>query len=238
MLSVDGLRFKDANGSGQLDPYEDWRRPVEARVRDLVGRMTLEEKAGLMLIDTLNAGCGGALTPAATAFVETQKMSRFVLRNVVKAEGDACDARRAAGVPRRRASRRGRWRSSPTPSRRSPSASGWASRSVFKDNARNHYETDPRFGISAGAGAFTEFPKEAGIAAAALGLGSMAPVEALTDVMGAEWRAIGLRGMYGYIGRSRHRAALVPRPRDVHRGRRSRRAHHARAGRRACRAGR
>ena len=69
---------------------------------------------------------------------------------------------------------------------------------VFKDNARNHYETDPRFGISAGAGAFTEFPKEAGIAAAALGLGSMAPVEALTAVMGAEWRAIGLRGMYGY----------------------------------------
>ena len=69
---------------------------------------------------------------------------------------------------------------------------------MFKDNARNHYETDPRFGISAGAGAFTEFPKEAGIAAAALGLGSMAPVEALTAVMGAEWRAIGLRGMYGY----------------------------------------
>src|SRR4029450_7732758 len=91
VLPVDGLRFKDANGSGQLDPYADWRRPVDARVRDLLGRMTLEEKAGLMLIDTLNAGCGGALTPAATAFVETQKMSRFVLRNVVKAEGDACD---------------------------------------------------------------------------------------------------------------------------------------------------
>ena len=85
VLSVDGLRFKDANGSGQLDPYEDWRRPVEARVRDLVGRMTLEEKAGLMLIDTLNAGCGGALTPAATAFVETQKMTP--LRAAQRGEG-------------------------------------------------------------------------------------------------------------------------------------------------------
>src|SRR5689334_16220412 len=61
ILTVDGLRFKDANGSGALDPYEDWRLPVAARVRDLVGRLTLEEKAGLMLIDTLNAGCGGSL---------------------------------------------------------------------------------------------------------------------------------------------------------------------------------
>ena len=67
-------------------PTKTGAGPVEARVRDLVGRMTLEEKAGLMLIDTLNAGCGGALTPAATAFVETQKMTRFMLRNVVKAD--------------------------------------------------------------------------------------------------------------------------------------------------------
>ena len=69
----------------------------------------------------------------------------------------------------------------------------------FKDNARNHYETDPRFGISAGAGAFTQFPKEAGIAAAALGAGDMSPVRALAEVMSIEWRAIGLRGMYGYM---------------------------------------
>jgi beta-glucosidase len=197
VLSVDGLRFKDANGSGQLDPYEDWRRPVEARVRDLVGRLTLEEKAGLMLIDTLNAGCGGALTPAATAFVETQKMSRFVLRNVVKAEGDVCDAAAPAAF-------RGVAVSPRQMAEFTNAVQALAERQrlgipvVFKDNARNHYETDPRFGISAGAGAFTEFPKEAGIAAAALGLGSMAPVEALTAVMGAEWRAIGLRGMYGY----------------------------------------
>lgn len=69
---------------------------------------------------------------------------------------------------------------------------------LFKDNARNHYDTDPRFGISGGAGAFTEFPKEAGVAAAALGAGDVSPVKALAEVMGREWRAIGLRGMYGY----------------------------------------
>jgi hypothetical protein len=47
---------------------------------------------------------------------------------------------------------------------------------LFKDNQRNHYNNDPRFGISGGAGAFTEFPREAGMAAAALGTGDMSPV--------------------------------------------------------------
>ena len=56
MLTVDGRQFRDANGSGTVDRYEDWRLPVEARVDDLVSRMTLEEKAGLMLIDTMGAG--------------------------------------------------------------------------------------------------------------------------------------------------------------------------------------
>ena len=197
VLTIDALRFKDANGNGQLDPYEDWRRPVEARVADLVARMTLEEKAGLMLIDTLNAGCGGALTPAATTYVEAQKMTRFVLRSVVKAEGERCDAAAPAGC-------RGVAVSPREMAEFTNAVQALAERQrlgipvVFKDNARNHYETDPRFGISAGAGAFTEFPKEAGIAAAVLGSGSLAPVAALTEVMGAEWRAVGLRGMYGY----------------------------------------
>jgi beta-glucosidase len=197
VLTVDGLRFKDANGSGQLDPYEDWRLPAEARVRDLVARMTPEEKAGMMLIDTLNAGCEGALTPVATAYVETQKMTRFILRTVVKAEPERCDP---AAPPSLRGV-------AVTPAQLASFTNGvqaLAERQrlgipvLFKDNARNHYETDPRVGISAGAGAFTEFPKEAGIAAAVLGTGSTAPVQALTEVMGAEWRAVGLRGMYGY----------------------------------------
>src|SRR6476620_1572840 len=168
VLTVDGRQFRDANGSGTVDPYEDWRLPVGRRVDDLVSRMTLEEKAGLMLIDTMAPGCAGALTAAATGLVQTQKMVRFILRNVVKASADPCDG-------------------SVTPVRNgfvvTPRQMADFTNSVqelaesqrlgipvlFKDNARNHYETDPRFGISAGAGAFTAFPQEAGIAAAALG---------------------------------------------------------------------
>lgn len=48
-LTVDGKTFRDLNASGALDPYEDWRLPFEARVSDLIARLTVEEKAGLML---------------------------------------------------------------------------------------------------------------------------------------------------------------------------------------------
>lgn len=49
ILNVDGYAFKDLNGNGILDPYEDWRLPVSERAADLASRMTLEEICGLML---------------------------------------------------------------------------------------------------------------------------------------------------------------------------------------------
>jgi len=56
LLKVGNLSFKDLNRNGVLDPYEDWRLPVERRVADLLSRMTLAEKAGLMQITSFNAG--------------------------------------------------------------------------------------------------------------------------------------------------------------------------------------
>jgi beta-glucosidase len=198
VLMVDGRRFKDANGNGTLDRYEDWRLAADVRVADLVSRLSLEEKAGLMLIDTMGPGCGGTVTDAGRQMIEAQKMSRFILRNVVKAAGDPCDGSVRPGrngfavTPRQMAEFTNEVQALAEFQRLGIPV-------LFKDNARNHYDTDPRFGISGGAGAFSEFPKEAGIAAAALGAGDMSPVEALTEVMGAEWRAVGLRGMYGYM---------------------------------------
>lgn len=53
VVTKDGLRFRDLNRNGILDPYEDWRLPVEQRVSDLVQRMTIEEKTGLMIHSSL-----------------------------------------------------------------------------------------------------------------------------------------------------------------------------------------
>lgn len=199
VLNVDGYLFRDANGNGRLDPYEDWRLSAEARVDDLLGRMTPEQKAGMMLIDTLNAGCAGSVgSTDASKFVHTQKMTRFILRNEAKARPDACDGGVKPG--------RGGFAVTPRQLAEFHNAVQTLAEGeplgipvLFKDNQRNHYNNDPRFGISAGAGAFTEFPREAGIAAAALGTHDMSPVGALTDVMGEEFRAVGLRGVYGYM---------------------------------------
>ncbi len=54
IITVDGLQFKDLNGNGKLDPYEDWRLSADERADDLIHnsdpavRMTLAEKVGLI----------------------------------------------------------------------------------------------------------------------------------------------------------------------------------------------
>ena len=47
-LTMEAFTFRDLNKNGQLDIYEDSRKPVDARVNDLLSQMTLEEKAGTM----------------------------------------------------------------------------------------------------------------------------------------------------------------------------------------------
>lgn len=49
LIEQDGLVFKDLNGNGRLDPYEDWRLEPEVRAADLASQLSREEIAGLML---------------------------------------------------------------------------------------------------------------------------------------------------------------------------------------------
>ncbi|NLM95542.1 MAG: glycoside hydrolase family 3 protein, partial [Firmicutes bacterium] len=61
LIQVDGLLFKDLNANGELDPYEDWRLPVDERVENLVSLMTLEEKAGAMFHPKLPVPLDGSI---------------------------------------------------------------------------------------------------------------------------------------------------------------------------------
>jgi beta-glucosidase len=56
VLEVEGLRFRDLNGNGALDPYEDWRLSPTERAEDLVSRMSPVEKIGLMVINSRTMG--------------------------------------------------------------------------------------------------------------------------------------------------------------------------------------
>ncbi|HZK05251.1 MAG TPA: glycoside hydrolase family 3 N-terminal domain-containing protein [Actinomycetaceae bacterium] len=55
-IMVDGLTFKDLNGDGELQPYEDWRLNAEERAADLAARMEIDELIGLMVINSRPMG--------------------------------------------------------------------------------------------------------------------------------------------------------------------------------------
>ena len=59
VLTVDGLKFKDLSKDGKLDAYEDWRKSEICRARDLVSKLTLPQKIGLMT-EVSNIGAGSA----------------------------------------------------------------------------------------------------------------------------------------------------------------------------------
>ena len=88
VLQQDGLRFKDLNKNGTLDAYEDSRLTPERRARDLVARMTLEEKAGVMMHGTARTGgptggvgLGQAYDTAANrALIDSVKVNSMITR--------------------------------------------------------------------------------------------------------------------------------------------------------------
>src|SRR5690606_28780954 len=63
IITVDRLAFKDLNKNGQHDPYEDWRLSADERARDVAGKMTIEQIAGLMLYSGHQAIPGGGFGP-------------------------------------------------------------------------------------------------------------------------------------------------------------------------------
>lgn len=68
VLIVGNLEFRDLNKNGLLDPYEDYRLPVDERVENLISLMTLEEKAGLFYHTFIFPGKDGELAGALNPF--------------------------------------------------------------------------------------------------------------------------------------------------------------------------
>lgn len=48
VIVEDGKYFRDSNNNQELDPYEDWRLSTDERVADLLGKMTQEQRIGLL----------------------------------------------------------------------------------------------------------------------------------------------------------------------------------------------
>lgn len=191
ILHKNGYQFKDLNKNGALDAYEDWRLPTQDRVGDLVTQMNLEEKIGMMLIDTLNAEFGGNMPDKAVQYIRDEKMTRFIFRNPIVVKPNPHDGNPWSGAqitPYQAAQFLNLLQETAESTRLGIPL-------LFKSNARNHIDPDARFGINSVAGAFSAWPKEAGLAATR----DMSLIADFSRTMRSEWNAIGLRGMYGYM---------------------------------------
>lgn len=75
--------FKDMNGNGKLDTWEDWRQPYADRAADLAPQLAADQISGLMLFSSHERAAADGLTDA-----QKEYLSQSYLRNVLFA-GDS-----------------------------------------------------------------------------------------------------------------------------------------------------
>lgn len=189
VLTVDGLRFKDLNKNGRLDDYEDWRKPVDVRVADLVGQMTLEEKAGLMVGPTLPMGPDGTVNedsrpmpnpfggPSWSLPGTSEAILKLHIRQFIN---------RVNTSPRTLAT----WLNAV---QEIAERSRLGIPAFFVTNPRNHLGSGQVVvGIEEAGGSFSQWPGTLGLAATR----DPALVDAFSRVAAAEHVAVGIRGGY------------------------------------------
>ncbi len=95
-----GLKFKDLNKNGELDKYEDWRLTPDERSKDLLSKMSVEEKAGFMLINSLNM-VGTRAAEASEGKLKASDLSEGGGRSQGGGEGGFGQNRNRQGTPER-----------------------------------------------------------------------------------------------------------------------------------------
>ncbi len=169
-VTVSGMVFHDLDGNGRLTPYEDWRLTNEERARDLLSRMTLEEKAGLLMHGT----------PPQKSNASRALWDLDAMRSLIQKDHIAFFIHRASGEPA-------------TLAEMANSAQQIAEESrlgiplTFSSDPRN--STHTTFGMNVDPGGFSLWPEPPGLAA----IGEVALVYRAAQTASAEYRAIGIR---------------------------------------------
>jgi beta-glucosidase len=81
-ITVDGLEFKDLNGNGKLDPYEDWRLGAEERAKDLLSQMTVREKVAQMQHPTFVPKADGKIPSYLKKWSEDENVGFLLVREL------------------------------------------------------------------------------------------------------------------------------------------------------------
>lgn len=82
VITVDGLSFKDLNGNGRLDVYEDWRADTDARAADLLSQMTVREKIAQMNHPTFIPKSSGKLPNSLIKWCATENIGFVLVREL------------------------------------------------------------------------------------------------------------------------------------------------------------
>ncbi len=174
IIEVGGLRFRDLDRNGKLDPYEDWRLSPETRARDLLARMTLEEKAGALMHGTARTGGpmggvgfgAGYDTAANRALIDSARVTSMITR----LQGDAATLAAQDNLLQEIAER-GRL----------------GIPLLISTDPRNHVQNVP--GLSSGTVVFSQWPEAPGLAATF----DTALVHRFADIARREYRAVGIQ---------------------------------------------
>jgi beta-glucosidase len=207
IIEVDGLKFKDLNNSGKLEPYKDWRLSPSERAENLVTLMNIDEKVGMMLINSRQMGLTqkdksktshdgvldeGIVEKGETIFalakvygtthtIENMQLRHFILRD------NWSPAEMAEWVNTMNEVCEGTRLGIPC---------------LIASNSRNE-NTEFIFGMNDAAGIFSTWPGTLGLAAAAKGDikngGDASLISQFAEIAHDEWDAVGLRKGYMYM---------------------------------------
>jgi beta-glucosidase len=173
IIELHGLRFRDLDKNGVLDPYEDWRLSPSIRARDLVARMTLEEKAGMMM-----HGTARSIGPAGIAGVGTSYDTAATAR-LIREVGVNSFITRLGGDPRTLAAENNRLQEIAEATRLGIPL-------TISTDPRNHFQY--ALGASVQSGRFSQWPETLGFAA----IGDASLVRRFGDIARQEYRATGI----------------------------------------------
>jgi beta-glucosidase len=167
LIEQDGLQFKDLDGSGTLTPYEDWRLGAAERAQDLLSRLSLAQKAGLMMHGTLVLDADGRVNlTAMDKMLREDGVNTYITRMAGDPEAIAEDNNKLQAVLE---------------------GVGLGIPLTISTDPRNHFTHDPN-ATSIGAGAFSQWPETLGLAA----IGDAALVQHFGDIARQEYRAVGI----------------------------------------------
>lgn len=211
VLTVNGLAFKDLNRNGKLDPYEDWRLSPEKRSLDLLSRMTVEEKAGFMLISSASLKNESsffnrepAKAPVSSEFNEEDRVSEtnmftrkplpVPIMNIAGTTKGVTKYHLRHFIFRANVSTRmtAEWTNR---LQALCESDGLGIPAIIASNPRNHLTKDASVGLSVGTTSFSTWPGELGLSA----MRDLKLVREFADIARQEWKAVGLRKGYMYM---------------------------------------